>query len=80
VALIFALIPLVNRISDLSFLATYAGVASFLVIFEVWAKLGTEIDEDRVDHSPVDVDAEDAAEAREEDEERASRRSHSDHK
>ncbi|KAM0746513.1 hypothetical protein T439DRAFT_329623 [Meredithblackwellia eburnea MCA 4105] len=61
VSLIFILVPLVKHISDLDFLLTYAGVASALVIFEIWAKLGNE-EVYEEDHHPVDVDEQDAIE------------------
>ncbi|KAI5480220.1 hypothetical protein MNV49_001548 [Pseudohyphozyma bogoriensis] len=68
VALIFALIPLTNSLDDTKFLATYAGIASALVVFEIWAKLGNEEVVDEVDHRPVEADEmeEEESERREE--------------
>ncbi|KAL8283608.1 hypothetical protein RQP46_005403 [Phenoliferia psychrophenolica] len=64
VSIIFCLIPLAKDLSDLSFLLVYAGVAGALAIFEVWAMVGAETEEE--DHHPVDVEEEeDIEEARE---------------
>lgn len=54
-ALFYILLPLVNDISDLHFLATYAGVSAALVVLEMWAKLGSDF-EDTVDHRAVDAE------------------------
>ncbi|SGZ23731.1 BQ5605_C023g09627 [Microbotryum silenes-dioicae] len=59
VAIIFALLPMIKSIKDLAFLGIYVGIASAMVIFEVWAKLGVEIVENE-DHRPVE-DEEDAS-------------------
>ncbi|SCV74436.1 BQ2448_8075 [Microbotryum intermedium] len=59
VAIIFALLPLIKSIKDLAFLGIYVGIASAMVIFEVWAKLGVDIVEHE-DHRPVE-DEEDAS-------------------
>ncbi|KAL8287195.1 hypothetical protein RQP46_003647 [Phenoliferia psychrophenolica] len=40
VSAIFILIPLAQVLSDLAFLFIYASVASALIVFEIWAKIG----------------------------------------
>ncbi|ORY72252.1 hypothetical protein BCR35DRAFT_307811 [Leucosporidium creatinivorum] len=52
VAIIFALLPLIKHINDLSFLGIYLGVFSAMVLLEVYAKLGHE-ERETEDHTAV---------------------------
>lgn len=54
------MLPLAKDVSDLTFLLAYAATASGLVMFEIWAKIGEEVEEE--DHHAVDADAVDDAE------------------
>ncbi|KAK4053773.1 hypothetical protein OIV83_001429 [Microbotryomycetes sp. JL201] len=63
VALIFALLPLANWSTNLSYLGTNLGVFATLVVFEIWIKLGRQ-EVDNVDHHFVDADRQEELEER----------------
>lgn len=62
VGLIAILLPLVKDISSTSFLGTYVGVLSAMMIFEIWAKLGREERDELIDTTKVDDELEEERE------------------